>query len=413
MAKKTKKEEAKENKQGNPPSPKASNPPPQEKKYSDAVKSEVFGAEQKDYQFVYQIRLFAPSAQLKIKDVIAFFKSNKHGKTLFGLERTGKDLLASFHSQENQKSIAELKSIKINKLDVKVEVFPPPARKSADLGCKFIMSKVPMTATGSGVAKALSPLQPTRFMFEKHDDKIRTGRVLFWSLKQDIPKSIYINGIKVFIKKIDTPQTRKDTQEATKEEIKETPKDSAHKESTITDTSMTVDVPETPTKLAPGPVQPLVELSNKKRKGSPLDKLTKQPTNPLEEDAPIVDVGIFKTLGLPTPSNHAVLSIYEDILNDEQYETQRLEVRSPIGKETTKTVVKHSYATCPGEDRYMLSVQTQPDLFKVLDVEETLSNEVSQDLYSKKRWTQILSVGNFTVLVIFKSRIFHHRMVHK
>ena len=41
---------------------------------------------------------------------------------------------------------------------------------------------------GSRVAKALSPLQPTRFLFEKYDEKVRTGRVIFWSLKQDIPQ---------------------------------------------------------------------------------------------------------------------------------------------------------------------------------------------------------------------------------
>ena len=95
-------------------------------------------------------------------------------KSFFGLERLGKDLLASFLSQEHQQSLAQQKAIKINKQEVKVEVFPPPAKKSGELGYKYVVPKVPMTSKGPGVAKALSAPQPTRFLFEKYDDKVRT-----------------------------------------------------------------------------------------------------------------------------------------------------------------------------------------------------------------------------------------------
>ena len=157
MAKKTKTEENKEKKQGKQTSPKVSNTQTQDKKYSDALKSEVFGSDQKDYQKVFQLRLFAPSTQIKIKDVISCFNGVQQSKSFFGLERLGKDLLAPFLSQEHQQSLAKQKTIKVNKQELKVEVFPPPAKKSEDLGNKYIVSKVPMTATGPGVAKALSP----------------------------------------------------------------------------------------------------------------------------------------------------------------------------------------------------------------------------------------------------------------
>ena len=111
-------------------SPKVSNTQTEDKKYSDALKSEVFGSDQKDYQKVFQLRLFAPSTQIKIKDVISCFNGVQQGKSFFGLERLGKDLLASFLSQEHQQSLAKQKTIKINKQEVKVEVFPPPVKKS-------------------------------------------------------------------------------------------------------------------------------------------------------------------------------------------------------------------------------------------------------------------------------------------
>ena len=71
-------------------SPKVSNTQTQDKKYSDALKSEVFGSDQKDYQKVFQLRLFAPSTQIKIKDVISCFNGVQQGKSFFGFRKVGR-----------------------------------------------------------------------------------------------------------------------------------------------------------------------------------------------------------------------------------------------------------------------------------------------------------------------------------
>ena len=298
----------------------------------------------------------------------------------------GKDLVASFHSNEHRQSFSDQKIIKVNKLDVKVEVYPPPAKKSEDLGNKYIVSKVPMTATGPGVARALSPLQPTRFLFEKYDDKIRTGRVIFWSLKQEIPNNIYINGIKVHIKKHGSPQTQRSGVNDDEEKQKATPpNDTMAKENTAksTDSTMCEASPLTPTRQAHGNTQPLVETGNitstqRKRQASPLERFTppKIQKPPLEEDAPIVDGSIFTALSLPTPNNHAVLSIYEQLESDDHLKKISKEIPSPVGGKPTKFSAKASNSHS-GEDLYILSVQSKEDSddMVILQLEGSYRNE--------------------------------------
>ena len=420
--KKSKTEESKDGKEGNQTH--VSDVPPQEKKYSDALKAEVFGVELKDYQQVFQLRLFAPATQIKIRDVIRFFNGVKQGSSFFGLEKLGKDLIASFHSNEHRQCFADQKTIKVNKLDVKVEVYPPLAKKSVDLGNKYIMSKVPMTSTGPGVARALSPLQPTRFLFEKYDDKIRTGRVIFWSLKQEIPNSIFINGTKVHIKKHGSPQSPRSETNKVEEKQQATPKDTTAKENTAksTDSTMFEASPLTPTRQAHGNTQPLVETGNitstqKKRQASPLERITppKVQKPPLEEDAPIVDSNIFKALGLPTPNNHAVLSIYEQLESEEHLKLISNQIPSPVGGKPVKSFVKASNSLS-GDDMYILSVQSKEDSddMVILQLEGSYGYEAMNNLYQKKRWVQSVAVvsteGNaYRVLILFKSRIFKHR----
>ena len=83
------------------------------------------------------------------------------------------------------------------------------------------------------------------------------------------------------------------------------------------DTTMS-EAPQTPTHQAHGNSQPLVAegitpSTTQKRKVSPLERFTPPKTikPPLEEDAPIIDGSVFEAFGFPTPTNHCVLSIYE------------------------------------------------------------------------------------------------------
>ena len=184
------------------------------------------------------------------------------------------------------------------------------------------------------------------------------------------------------------------------------------------------EAPQTPTHQALGNSQPLVAEgitpgTTQKRKASPLERFTPPKTlkPPLEEDAPIIDGSVFEAFGFPTPTNHCVLSIYEQVESEEQLARVSKELPSPVGgKDTIKKTVRASNSIA-GDDLYVLSVQSkqETDDMVIMQLEGSYGHEALNALYSKKRWVQstmIIGPDGFAyrVLILFKSRIYKHRL---
>ena len=370
------------------------------KTYSEAFKGMSFGQTTKDSQEVFQIRLLKPDAVIRNKDVLDYFNQTKHRRSLFGLHRHEKDLIASFHHKEAREEFLEKRILKIGKAEVHVATFP--STKHALKGAKFIISSVPMTATGPGVQKALHPFNVERFLFEKHSGtEVRTGRVIFWSTEK-VPNSIYILGTQVGIKQVGPPTAPPNTPAS--------PPKEKHKDKDM-DVEEEKLLPQTPTHQAQKASAPLAEGSTPKRKDvSPLSNPAKLPRiqNRLESEAPIVTAEFLKDLGLPIPTAPSVLSIYEDV-TDKVAQAQNKEIPSPLGKNKQKVTRPHDDVK-QTEDWFVLN---QPDGSfdedTVFHYEGSLVNERSNRHYAGMRWVQRLSHEGVISLVIFKSRIYHFR----
>jgi len=115
--------------------------------------------------------------------------------------------VASFHSKEAREHFLELKVLRIGKAEVHVAPFP--AQKQQIKGAKYIISGVPMEATGQGVQESLHSLSVERFIIEKYDNtQVRTGRVIFWTTEK-VPTTLYIGGHQVPVKRVASLQRRR------------------------------------------------------------------------------------------------------------------------------------------------------------------------------------------------------------
>lgn len=369
------------------------------KTYSEAFKGMSFGQSTKDSQEVFQIRLLKPDVLIHNKNVLEYFSLSKHGRFFFGLHRQDKDLIASFHSEKAREDFLEQKVLKIGKAEV--HVAPYPYEKPATKGAKFIISGVPMQATGTGVQKVLHPFGVDRFMFEKYSGtNVRTDRVIFWTTEK-VPTSIYILGVKVCIKQVGLPtapanspvSVPKDPKEQKGEKVSETP--------------------QTPTHQAQKQAVNLAEGITPKRKDiSPLSHPSKQAKTRLDSEAPPFSADLIRELGLPIPTQNSVLSVYEDV-NDKTASEQNKELPSPLGKSKTKVTRPHEI-TGDTQDWFVLN---QPDgscdddtIFKY---EGSYTNETSTRHYAGMRWVQRVVHDGVYIIVLFKSRIYRYRQINQ
>lgn len=170
---------------------------PEKKSFASAVRNPSFGKEAKDSQVIFEVRLFAPATTIQLVDVIKELSKGPKKSSLFGVRFVQGDLVATFHDQQERNSLVSRGSIKVQSTLVSVGPYPPPA----SLGAKFFLCDVPMTATGSGVEKALEPLSPTKWLFEHYvGTNVRTGRVIFWTMASSQPEFLRVLDVKCPIK---------------------------------------------------------------------------------------------------------------------------------------------------------------------------------------------------------------------
>jgi len=180
--------------------------------YSAALTGKGFGRVENDKQEVFKLRLRKPAIKICIQDVIDYFSKTKHGKSLFGLQSQGGDLITSFHSKEAREDFLGQKVLMIGKAEVHVAPFPAGEKKAHQpAGSKYIASGVPMEATSAGVQKGLHNLNVERYLFERYpNSQVRTGRVIFWSTAK-VPTFIYITDVKVPVKLVGLPKAPPNT----------------------------------------------------------------------------------------------------------------------------------------------------------------------------------------------------------
>ena len=395
-------------------------------KYSDFVKKGSFGSKEPEKTEIFQSRLFAPSSSLKINEVAKYVcKFNA-----FGLERLGKDLIVSFRKKENRDSFNG-KIHTIGKIKIEVGIFPPQPKEKEALGAKHFLN-IPMDITGIGFKKTIDHFKPTRFIFEKFKDtNLRTGRAIFWSKEVGIPSFIFINEKKIKIKKEkevkkQPPQQQSQQSQKPQQPPQQSPQQSQPQQS---QKSQQPPQPQPQQSQQPQPQQPQPPMTpthqairdhgnlasgqtqQVKRKTSPLSKPSppKAPKHDLDMEAPFIDASIFEELGVEPPNNHCVLSIYEGLKNEQEFIDIRNDVTSPIGK-TNKREITLEKENGNGTDRFMFSVQLDRDDHSLWQIEGSYTQEAYRQYFFKQNWVQRFSYNTHIVLVLFKSRIFKHRL---
>ena len=255
--------------------------------------------------------------------------------------------LASFSKKDAKEFFCGQKSLSIRRAIIRVAPFPP--EKPKDEGYKFVLSNVPMRVTGKGVLRALEQADSTKFLFERYDGTpIRTGRVIFWSPRSELPNFMIILGCKCSVKRLQAPVEKKKKDDQAKDQKNEQKEQKEQKErrkekgKEKEKMDVDPDFPPSPTHqvLRENP-RSLVDVttppaqSPKKRKieTSPLSKNDEEIyRSALERPAPRVTMEFLKKIGLPVPQNHATLSVYEELKKEEDAIPISNEVPSPIGK---------------------------------------------------------------------------------
>ena len=104
---------------------------------------------------------------------------------------------------------------------------------------------------------------------------------------------------------------------------------------------------------------------------------------------------------------HSILSIYEDLVDEEHYRLVSFNVPSPSGPSPSKKVTNYS------EDghsiRFVLKSINHDDVDILHCTNGSYQFERGNLLFQSKNWVQLNTVGGFFVLVLFKSRIFEQR----
>jgi len=389
-----------------------SNTPPLD--FSAAVKGKRFGREENDKQKVFQLRLLKPAVVIRNQDVLDYFGQEKAGKSLFGLQSLGGDLLASFRSEVAREEFLALKTLKIGKAEVHVAIFPAGEKKqSRPTGAKYVVSGVPMETTGAGLQKALHNLCVERYLFERYpNSQVRTGRAIFWTASKG-PSYIYIAEVKAAVKQMGLPRAPPNTPES--------PAKMPPASSSVAGTAPAAkqedpvrEEPETPTRQAQKDAANLAAGATPKRKDvSPLASLPAKAAkfSLLESDAPLLNIDFLQEINLPIPTHHAVLSIYEDVTETDA-SVQNQQIESPLSKKR-QTVVR-AHPESDKEDRFVLSVKDEDyDEDTVFKYYGEYRLETTTGLFCAMRWVQMVKFGNgLYMLVLFKSRIWKYRQTH-
>jgi len=309
------------------------------------------------------------------------------------------------------------KMINLSALEIRT---PVPQR-----GKRWRISRVPFWASHAQITTALAEagLEITALKLETvegHPD-VRTPYATIWikDPSKVPPKTLKIDGAKMLVFDPTNPSkpakpkaannfTPAKSASSMEPDLKglptpQTPASATPKEYPVSPTPATATSHERP--LAAAPVTPGKNLS-------PLQNRSPPPvTSFLEESGPFIDLGLFTSLGFPIPPYNATLSIYEDITDPEQASQAAHKVPSPIGKTSknyTKPLHKEGSAS---EDWFVLSSQTEedPDMAVLLDLYGSISSEVVDRYFDRMGWLQQLSTKNGMILVIYKSRIAHHK----
>ena len=428
--------------------------------YAGALKNSTFGKDSSDSQEIHQLRLYAPGRKIDVSEVIRQLATRVKNSTLYGMHFQRDDLIASFLKKDERDRHVAFKTLVVKGIEVRLDVFPPPP--TATLGRKYVLYSVPMSATPQAVEKTLKAVFSQRFLFEKYPKtSVRTGRVFFWTNAKEVPEAVFVNGVKTPVKCMEKPATAaaaaaaaaaptraesavpaeklgervqvavEDVEMGTvvveipkeqpKEKSKEKPKKQEEKQRKQEEERRAGE-PETPTAQARGgkPVRMLAEgHTTKKRKVEDLSPLSPSSTDHyattssfLSERAPEVSLDLLAKVGLPMPTNHAVLSIYEDVKSDQEALETAKKVPSPVGqaKKTTVKLPRGEDEEDEARDWYVLSVIQEGDEFEgdmvVSKLHGGYSHECMDKLYDKKGWLQrIRTKDGISILVIFKTRI--------
>ena len=134
----------------------------------------------------------------------------------------------------------------------------------------------------------------------------------------------------------------------------------------------------------------------------------KEPKSHLESDAPFFTPSLWLKYRLPTPHDHAVLSVYEDV-TEELAEKQAKDIPSPTSQARTTVTMPHD-ETGRTNDVLILSIlEKMEDRKDRARCERDYVLETGNQYYAGARWVQTYLINNVTVLILFKSRIFAHR----
>ena len=338
--------------------------------YASRVRNPSFGTEAKDSQPTFEIRLVAPQEKLSTHQVIQELSKGTTKSSLFGVRFLQRDIIASFHDEQERNRLVTRGSIKVRSTTISITTFPLPP----SLGTKHFLCDIPMTATGTGVAKGLEPVAPTKWLFEHYNSThVRTGRVIFWTKATTLPEHLRVVDIKCPIK---TPGKAKKT-----EEEKPVP------ESKEADKEQQRGAP-----LAESDVEMMQAVAVKVPAASTLE-------------APIVpDAQIFKKAVLEAPARPALLSIYEGLTKKGDAEPANALVPTTLDNVTkTQSRVDHPDGTY---DLYALST-FESDSGAVKALEKLKSNfKGDTKAWEMQGWVHYVSApSGAKVLVIYKSRI--------